>query len=1117
MSELRVWLLGGFRVEWAGQPVTAFESDKARALVCYLLLEARPIRREQLAGLFWGEQPETRARGNLSRVLSNLRDLFPACLASDRETIALVPPMPPWIDAHILIAAYRAAQHAPDSPAVQTALGAALELYRGSLLAGFSLAGCPEFEEWLRIQQEHWHMLALNAWELQTAYHRQRGEWPAAVAGARRVLELEPWRESAHRQVMLLLALQGERDGALRQYEACRRFLQTELGVAPAPETEALYRRIVAADVNTPDGMHFPGAAVTATVRFPLVGRAADHAWLLAQWEAARRGAGGLTLVSGDAGIGKTRLLQEVLRLVAGQGARVLSGRCYEFNRVLPFQAIHEALRPTLAQATSTAASLVRLFESANVAPMERTALFAAAAAHMERLRDRQRAALVLFLDDLQWADADTLDLLHYLVRHFGGTPCWFVGTCRSAEVLLDHPLTRLMQTFNRDGLLHTLALDPLSVADVACLTSRLLDDSVDTPLAGYLFRESEGNPFALIELVEMLREQGVLRVTDAGWELVGAIPDTIALPTRIQDVILQRVQRLSESDQYLLMLAAAFGRPFDAAMLAQAGECALEVVIATLAEWQSRQLARPVGDLWELAHDKIRGALYQIVPTPLRRLLHARLAAALERLHPEEVALLAHHFDLAQQRAPAAHYMRLAGDQARQTYAQEQARGYYQRGLELTDQPELRYTLLSGLEAVCDLASRREEQRAALTELAALVENGPPALCTPPQQVDVALRQAHHAEATSDYAAAAAAAERAVALAEAAGDDLLAADAYRRWGYALRRQERLSAAHVLYEKARALAQRSGAQTVLADCLQGLANVAWNQGDYATAQTHLEQSLALCRDLSDRRGEADAYNILGIVYQQQRDFLSARDHYTRALELRCAIGDRRAQGLSYNNLGSIAYELGDYPAAATAYTTAAALCREAGDLWGEAIAALGLSWVALDQGQADIAQHHALEGLAGLRQVGASRRVAQAEYTLGLIAQARGDLEAAQARLTQAVVQWRALDRAPHLTAGLSALAWLHAARGEPAPARVALEEALALLALAPLPDGVVRPLRAHLHCYAALRVLEDPRASAVLSRARALLHAQAARLPDAYAALFLTEIQEHRALALGL
>lgn len=1118
-ASLHVWFFGGYRLAQAGQPVLDFESDKARALLGYLLLEARPLRREQLAGLFWGALPESRARGNLSRVLSNLRTLLPGLIQSDRSTVELAPASPPWMDVWVLLAAYEAARHTPADPAAQAALRAALELYRGPLLAGFSLPGCPEFEEWLRGWQEHLHTQALAAFELQTAYHQQRGEWALALTSARRALALEPWRESAHRQVMFLLALQGEREQALHQYELCRQILATELGVAPAAETVALYQRLVAGDLTPPVEPPAPTAALpTPLASLPLVGRETAHAWLLTRWRAARHGSGGLTLLGGEAGIGKTRLIQEVLRFVAGQGGRIFSGRCYEFSRAVPYQAFYEALQPALAQTLNIlpgglAPGLPPLLPA--MALPERTGLFQALTVWLRS----QAGPTVIFLDDLHWADTDTLDLLHYLVRHLGPTPCWLIGTYRVEETLPDHPLTHLKQSLNCDGLLHTLTLTPLTLAEVTRLSAQFLAQPAATAagesagLAAYLYRESEGNPFLIVELLETLREQGSLHPVATGWELVGDWTAAPSLPVRVQDLVLQRVQRLDEIQQYLLTLAAAYGQAFDVALLATAGECPSETVELTLAEGRARHLIRPVAGGWDLAHDKIRAILYQAVPVPLRRLLHARLGAALEQVHPEEVALLAYHFDRAQQPQAAARYLLLAGDQARHAYALEQAGTYYRRGLELTRDAGMRYALLSGLETIYDLCSARESQQAVLVELSTLAAQETPEGGAVHWQAEVALRQAHYAEAISDYAAAVAAAARAVALALAARDDPRVAAGYRQWGYALRRQGHLPAAREFYERARDAAERAGAQAVLNDSLQGLANVAWSQGDYATARTYLEQSLALCQELGDRQGEADAYNILGIVWQRQGEWLAAQTCYRRALELRQAIGDRRGQALSYNNLGAIASELGDLTAARAVYTTAATLCREVEDRWGAAIAALGLAGVALDQGELEAAQHYATEGLAGLQAVGAPQRLAQARYLLGCVAQARGEGESAEQHFKAALHLGQETQQPGLVELSLSRLARQAAVGGAAALAYPYLEEALTYLARDPRLAGFPRPLRAHWDCYLALTALHDPRAETFLAQARALLQAQAAALPAPLAALFLTQIPEHQAL----
>ncbi|HOT92131.1 MAG TPA: AAA family ATPase [Anaerolineae bacterium] len=1108
--DYRLHLLGPVHVEHAGQPVHGFESRRALALLCYLAAQGQPQTRAHLADLFWPDKPEARGRGNLSRVLNNFATLLPGCVNADRETVTFNAAAC-WLD----VAAFTALT---GPTADVAALTEAVALYRDDFMAGMYLDDCPDFETWLVVERERWRQKAAAALHTLVAHHTRRGEIETGLQYTDRLLALDPWREEAHRHKMLLLALAGQRSAALKQYELCRRLLAEELGVAPTAETEALYDRIRAEAEETHE---LRLSEVSGGVFLPLVGRESDHAWLLAQWEAARRGAGGLTLVSGDAGIGKTRLIHEVLRIVAGQGARVLSGRCYEFNRALPYQAIHEALQPAASPALSTVANpMTRLLHSEDAAPAERTALFAAVAAYLRGLRAQRRAGLVLFLDDLHWADTDTLDLLHYLARHLGDAPCWLVGAYRPGETLPDHPLARLIHALNRDARLRTLSLAPLSADDVTRLTARLLDSTAEMPLADYLFHESEGNPFFIAELMEMLREQGILRVAGEGWDVVGALPASPALPARLQDVILQRVQRLDETGQYLLTLAAAHGRPFDAALLAAAGECPPETVETALTLWRERQLARPANDAWDLTHDKIRSTLYQTVPAPLRRLLHARLAAALAALHPEEVASLAYHYDLARQDAIAARYLRLAGDQARLAYAYEQAIACYRRGLALTSEVGLRYALLSGLESAYDMTSDRDLQRHVLDELATLAENGPPEVATPQHQAEVALRQANYAEVNSDYAETVAAAQRAITCAIAASDEAARAEGHCWRGCALRRQGDMNAAFIEYEQAREIAERIDAPATLSTSLEGLANVAWAQRDYAAAEARLERSLTLRKQLGNKRDEAIVHNMLGIVLQRQGNYEGARRSYRQGLELRRISGDLRGQVVSQNNLGTLAYEVGAIEEARQAYAEALRLCQQAEDIWGAAIAQLGLGWTAFDVDDRETAQQHAEASLTGLRQASDPLRAGQAEYLLGRVAQARGEIKTAAARFSAALELWRKANQAGHITLGASALAHACAEQGQSDQAYSLLDQALAALEREPLPAGVVRPLRAYWHCYCALQALENTRADQVgeraadvLTRARTLLQAQAARLPEAQAATFLTAIPEHRAL----
>jgi DNA-binding SARP family transcriptional activator len=248
MAHLSLSLLGPFQATLDGQLVTGFESNKVRALLAYLAVEAgRPHPREVLAGLLWPDWPDQAALGNLRHILSNLRQAIrdhqadPPFLLITREAIQFNSASDTCLDVAMftgLIAADTSGSLAIDR------LRQAVALYRGSFLEGFSLSDSPAFEEWILLKREQ------IAWQMSQALHRlatygeQCGQYEQAQAYARRQLELEPWDEETHRQLMRLLALSGQRSTALAQYATCRRLLAQELGVEPARETTALYESI---------------------------------------------------------------------------------------------------------------------------------------------------------------------------------------------------------------------------------------------------------------------------------------------------------------------------------------------------------------------------------------------------------------------------------------------------------------------------------------------------------------------------------------------------------------------------------------------------------------------------------------------------------------------------------------------------------------------------------------------------------------------------------------------------------------------------------------------------------------------------------------------------------
>jgi DNA-binding SARP family transcriptional activator len=327
MPRLLIALFGSFQVTLDGRPVAGFTSKKSQALLTFLTVEAeRPHRREELAGLLWPDYPEPSARTNLRSVLADLRrvigdhDASPPFLKISRETIQFNQASNYDLDVTTFT---RLLAQGVSAPLTIEAMEEAAALYQGPFLAGFSLPDSPLFEEWALLKRELLARRASETLHHLAGYYEQQGGYEQALAHARRWLELDPWQEEAHQQVMRVLALSGRRSEALAQYESCRRLLAEELGVEPADETTNLYEQIRAGKLKGEAGQQRDRASPRHNLPLaltPLIGREvelADLARLLANPELRL-----LTLV-GPGGVGKSRL---ALEAAASQGQHYRDG-----------------------------------------------------------------------------------------------------------------------------------------------------------------------------------------------------------------------------------------------------------------------------------------------------------------------------------------------------------------------------------------------------------------------------------------------------------------------------------------------------------------------------------------------------------------------------------------------------------------------------------------------------------------------------------------------------------------------------------------------------------------------------------------------------------------------
>jgi DNA-binding SARP family transcriptional activator len=334
-----LWLLGPARVnqnqkthseaqENTGGVIPRFRSRRTVALLGYLAAELRPIGREHLAALFWPDEAPSKGRANLSRELHNLTQILPGCWESDRQAVAFSPAANTIVDLYQL----------PPLEA-QERWGEAAELLGGEFLEGVYLEHNLEFETWLLGERERWRGRAEMILKHVIDAHQRRGRYSDAIQQAQRLLQLAPWDEDAHRQVMRLLAWTGQRGAARRQFEMCKRALREELEVEPAVETIALYEQIQAGKLDLPPQLPAfltEEKARHAFERTPFVGREGELAQLQVFVETALAGQGQVVFITGGPGRGKTALLNAFAQQAMEKHPNLLvaSGNCNAYSGV---------------------------------------------------------------------------------------------------------------------------------------------------------------------------------------------------------------------------------------------------------------------------------------------------------------------------------------------------------------------------------------------------------------------------------------------------------------------------------------------------------------------------------------------------------------------------------------------------------------------------------------------------------------------------------------------------------------------------------------------------------------------------------------------------------------
>lgn len=1061
VTGLRIRLLGGLLLESGGRILPRIPSRPGRSLFAYLVLHRdRELARDLLAGTFWPDLPDNQARRRLSQSLWQIQTLLAesgvteSYIVATSSSVRFDPRSDFWLDVEEFEAATALLKEGRDDDLRDvTRLEDAAELYRGDLLAGF-------YDDWLLVDQQRYRERYFSLLAFLANLHKSRGDFDRAVVFARRLALHDPLREEAHREVMRLCFLAGRANEALLQYEVCYSALQDELGVEPQPATTELFESIAAQRRS---------GAVVSTARsplmddrsaLPLIGRETPRSMVVSLLEAALGGSGGVVLVEGEPGVGKTRFLEAIADDAAWRGMGTLWGTTSADGAHRSYEAISSALLGGLSrlQVEQLAVQVepVWLQEVARLVPQVsewlptgRPGSELGAADDSRRMLEaivRTLAGLsrftpqVLIVDDVHWADDDTLVAIEQIAKRVGDVPVVICLAFRGQVARQHRRVWDLVRGLDAAPSTLRIGLDPLSGEETAKLV-RAAGGSVDAALVERIHEETGGNPLFIIETLRAMLEHQIASAGVATSDIDVDFP----LPPTVLDLISARVAALDASVRDALLVFSVCGVEFDLELALCAADRPRPELIESAELLVQRGILTRRGDRYRFRHQQVQRVALSDADEKQRRACHEQVARCLMKVAPAEPEPIARHFLEAERWGEAVAFSERAAERALDMRALASAARHYEIALEHAERAgcpaEDHLRLLGGYERVLDVLGRREDQARVLDEMSARGGDGP----------EIARRRAWQLAHTDRFTEAAAAAADALAMDEASGSERgVMEDQIVLGRIALWSGEAATAVTHLEEAVETGADR----TLLADARQSLGSALCDLQLYERAEKEAGAALALYEEESDGRGRSEALGLLGIITMERGRAAEAVGYYRRAIELCREIGYRHGEGVNLVNLGNALWYAGRVSEALEHFTAAMNHFASMGNRRGTAVAQINAGAIHHGLlGDDETATSYSQSAVDYYREVGNESGAAPGLLNLARIAQRAGDLEAAERHLSEGLAAVESSGNRYLRAQLLDALALLALAEGNAGRALSLAQEGLSLCRDVGIPD----------------------------------------------------------------
>ena len=1153
-------LFGSFQLSFNGEPISLNQPRLEELTALLAVHQGEPIPRAQIAYRIWPESGESQARVNLRNLLHKLRQAWPGM----GEAIAVTRTHASWrddsgieIDVPRFELLRTRADQCSDFQSCVTLLTEAANLYRGDFLPN-----C--FADWALVERERLRdeYAAVLETLIDLLLERRRNE--DALSQAKALQRFDPLSESAYRRLIQSYAALDDRAAALRVYHTCASTLQAELGVEPSPATEALRAQLLCLEeqvaTDGPKAAHRPR----------LVGR--QHEWLMLRdgWLRAQQGEARCVLIWGEAGIGKTRLAEELLDWVQRQRRNWASSRSYAVEGTLTYAPVAEWLHaPRIRPALDKIDDLWRV-ELARLLPellADRPDL--PPPGPMAESWQQQRffqgilhalqaapAPLLLHLDDMQWSDAETLTLLQFLLHGVRSHPMLLVGGIRTEDASGNRALASFVEATRHADQLAELKLGPLSELETIELAALTSGEEIARREAESFYATSEGHPLYLIEAVrsglQNPPEQAGARASSPS-----EIKYFAAVPPRIYNLLSTRLNQLSETAHHVASMAAVIGRDFDYEILhATIGLDEMALVDALDELWRRRIIREQTGDRYDFSHDRIREVAYQKISRARRRLYHRRVATALETVHRDGLdniaGELAAHFAQAGDSPRACHYYRQAASVALAQHALSHAESMLDAALRhATDDPIARVELLHQQNTVFRQATRSGRWRQNLDEMQTLLtseETAPPEL-----QLVYLMDRSSYFNTVGYGQQGAKMAKAAIAVAEELGDEnaiiksnyLLSANYWRAGmmceaSQAFEKTAQLARGiddraleaeilalqalngmftdmsftqvHTLIMRSLELAEAIDSKEKVASNLGklGQCQVGLGMGGFDLAERHLRQAIELASEIGKGWEIVTRQGNLGVLFTNKGDYhlaLSALDASFKNVDESVALF---IHWINIGRLGNVWLEMGCLDRASELHREAREMLRHHGARQFEAQVNCDLGWLHLLSNRSQKARSELVAALDYAEQVGDLRLKARASIRLGYALEADGLQKDPREQYESGCDLHHRMEQhyyAMNARAGMARIAALQGDYDAALDHVVTIWKTIGNKEM----DATIETTRTLRTCYTIFDAHRDSRADAVLTMARAQLKRRVLTISDPAHVDQFWQLEDHR------